>query len=237
MYVKHNICVFASVACFLTVNVAPTTHRSYVDNMKKEKQLTWLALGDSYTIGEAVQEDMRFAAQAIAILKADGFNFSEPRYIAATGWTSQDLLNAIRPQALSARYDIVSLLIGVNDQYQHLDTAGYQARFTECLDAAIRFAGNNRDQVLVLSIPDYSVTPFATDKDTAQIAKEIDEFNAINKAITLSYDISYVEITALSREAKEDTSLIATDGLHPSGKEYAKWATLLATEIKKVMLP
>ena len=237
MYVKHKICVLASIACFLAVNFAVTDHPGNLDNMKKEKQLTWLALGDSYTIGEAVQEHERFAAQAIAMLKADGFVFSEPRYIATTGWTTQDLLNAIHQQTLSARYDIVSLLIGVNDQYQHLDSAGYRERFTECLEAAIRFAGNNVDHVFVLSIPDYSVTPFAADRDTAQIAKEIDEFNAINKAITLSYDISYVEITALSREAKEDTSLIASDGLHPSEKEYARWATLLATEIKKVMLP
>jgi len=237
MYVKYKIPVFAGIVCFLTVKFALTDHPGYVDNMKKEKQLTLLALGDSYTIGEAVQERERFAAQAISILKADGFNFSEPLYIATTGWTTQDLLNAISQQTLSTPYDIVSLLIGVNDQYQDLDTAGYRARFTECLEAAIRFAGDNRDHVFVLSIPDYSVTPFAADKDTAQIAKEIDEFNAINKAITLSYNISYVEITALSREAKEDPSLIASDGLHPSGKEYAKWATLLATEIKKVVHP
>jgi lysophospholipase L1-like esterase len=237
MYVKYKITVFAGIVCFLAVNFALTDHPGYLDNMKKEKQLTWLALGDSYTIGEAVQEHERFAAQVIGMLKADGFDFSEPRYIATTGWTTKDLLNAISQQTVPAPYDIVSLLIGVNDQYQHLDTAGYRARFTECLEAAIRFAGNNRHHVFVLSIPDYSVTPFASDRDTGQIAREIDEFNAINKAITLSYEISYVEITALSREAKEDTSLIATDGLHPSGKEYAKWATLLATEIKKVVPP
>ncbi|HYK46990.1 MAG TPA: GDSL-type esterase/lipase family protein, partial [Parafilimonas sp.] len=129
------------------------------------------------------------------------------------------------------------LLIGVNDQYQHLDTAGYRERFTECLEAAIRFAGNNRHHVFVLSIPDYSVTPFAADSDTAQIAKEIDEFNAINKAITFSYNVSYIDITPLTRDADDDRSLIANDGLHPSEKEYARWATLLAMEIKKVMLP
>ena len=96
-------------------------------------------------------------------------------------------------------------------------------------------AGNKTDHVFVLSIPDYSVTPFAQDSDTSQISKEIDEFNAINKEITLSYNISYTDITSLTREAKNDASLIASDGLHPSGKEYAKWAALLAPEIEKVL--
>ncbi|HYK45425.1 MAG TPA: SGNH/GDSL hydrolase family protein [Parafilimonas sp.] len=236
MYVKHKICVLASIACFLTGNAAHTDHPGYVENMRNEKQLTWLALGDSYTIGETVQEDKRFPAQAIAMLKADGFNFSQPTYIATTGWTTQDLLNAIQKQPLSVPYDIVSLLIGVNDQYQHLDTAGYRERFTECLEAAIRFAGNNRDHVFVLSIPDYSVTPFAADSDTTQIAKEIDEFNAINKAITLSYNVSYIDITPLTREADDDRSLIANDGLHPSEKEYARWAELLSGEINRILV-
>jgi lysophospholipase L1-like esterase len=205
------------------------------DTTMNEKQHSWLALGDSYTIGQSVSDDERFPAQTISMLQSDRLHFIQPQYIAATGWTTQNLLDAIAQQISQVPYDVVSLLIGVNDQYQHLDTAGYRARFTECLQKAIVLAGNDISHVFVLSIPDYSVTPFAANSDTAEIHKEIDEFNAINKAITLSYNISYIDITPLTREVKYDASLIAGDGLHPSGKEYAKWAELLAIEIKKVL--
>jgi lysophospholipase L1-like esterase len=205
------------------------------DTTPGKKIYTWLALGDSYSIGESVNEGERFPAQTISLLKRDYRNFSQPKYIATTGWTTIDLLNAIEKENLQQQFDVVSLLIGVNDQYQHLDTAGYRKRFTECLQKAIALAGNKTEHVFVLSIPDYSVTPFAKDSDTAQIKKEIDAFNAINKEITLSYKISYTDITSLTREAKTDTSLIAMDGLHPSGKEYAKWVELLAPEIEKIL--
>jgi len=195
----------------------------------------WLALGDSYTIGESVNEDERFPAQTVALLKNDSLLINLPRYIATTGWTTQNLLDAIAMQNPQGPFDVVSLLIGVNDQYQHMDTAGYRLRFTQCLLNAITLAGNKKAHVFVVSIPDYSVTPFAQQSDTIHIRKEIDEFNAINKAITLSFDISYTDITPFTREAKHDASLIASDGLHPSGKEYAKWATLLAPGIAKVL--
>ncbi|HEY2727848.1 MAG TPA: SGNH/GDSL hydrolase family protein, partial [Parafilimonas sp.] len=112
---------------------------------------------------------------------------------------------------------------------------GYRVHFNQCLLKAIALAGNKRDHVFVLSIPDYSVTPFAANSDTAEIRKEIDEFNAIDKAVALSFNISYTNITPLTREMKNDASLIAFDGLHPSGKEYAKWAALLAPEIEKAL--
>jgi len=200
-----------------------------------ERQYSWLALGDSYTIGESVNENERFPAQTITLLKAESLNFSEPHYIATTGWTTENLLDGIEQRKQDGPFDIVSLLIGVNDQYQHMDTADYRKHFNECLEKAIGFAGDKKNRVFVLSIPDYSVTPFAANSDITQIRTEIDEFNAINKAITLSYDISYIDITPLTREAENDTSLIAADGLHPSAKEYAKWAELLATEIKAVL--
>ncbi len=161
--------------------------------------------------------------------------FKTPEYIATTGWTTLILLNAIASQNPQGPYDVVSLLIGVNDQYQHMDTGGYRIHFTQCLQQAIALAGNRTNHVFVLSIPDYSVTPFAQNSDTMQIRKGIDQFNSINKEITESYQISYTNITPLTREAKNDASLIAGDGLHPSGKEYAKWAALLAPEIEKVL--
>lgn len=205
------------------------------DTTSGKKIYAWLALGDSYTIGESVNEAERFPAQTISLLNNNDKNFSQPKYIATTGWTTLDLLNAIEKENLQQQFDVVSLLIGVNDQYQHLDTAGYRKRFTECLQKAIALAGNKINHVFVLSIPDYSVTPFAKDGDTAQIKKEIDAFNAINKEITLSYKISYTDIIPFTHEAKTDASIIAGDGLHPSGKEYAKWAALLVPEIEKIL--
>ncbi len=205
------------------------------DTTSGKKIYAWLALGDSYTIGESVNEAERFPAQTISLLNNNDKNFSQPKYIATTGWTTLDLLNAIEKENLQQQFDVVSLLIGVNDQYQHLDTAGYRKRFTECLQKAIALAGNKINHVFVLSIPDYSVTPFAKDGDTAQIKKEIDAFNAINKEITLSYKISYTDIIPFTHEAKTDASIIAGDGLHPSGKEYAKWAELLEPEIEKIL--
>lgn len=215
-----------------TANIDTTAN---TDTIIGQDEFSWLALGDSYTIGESVSEDERFPAQTISLLKSDSLFFKAPEYIATTGWTTSNLLNAIANKNPQDFFDVVTLLIGVNDQYQHLDTAGYRLRFTECLTKAIELAGNKKEHVFVLSIPDYSVTPFAANSDTAAISKEIDEFNAINKAITLSFDIFYIDITPLTREAKNDASLIAGDGLHPSGREYAKWAVLLAPKIEKIL--
>jgi lysophospholipase L1-like esterase len=215
-----------------TTNIDTTGN---IDTSANAGNFTWLALGDSYTIGQSVNENERFPAQIISLLKNDSIFIKAPQYIATTGWTTLNLLDAIAAQQPKGPFDIVTLLIGVNDQYQHFDTAGYRVHFNQCLLNAIALAGNKKDHVFVLSIPDYSVTPFAQNSDTAQISKEIDEFNAINKTITLSFGISYTDITPLTREMKNDASLIAYDGLHPSGKEYAEWAALLAPEFIKIL--
>ncbi len=216
-------------------NPPPNNDTTMTDTSSHKNNSTWLALGDSYTIGQSVSEQERFPAQTIALLKPGNILFTDPEYIAVTGWTTQNLLDGIEQKNPQGPFDVVSLLIGVNDQYQHLDTAGYRIRFTTCLNEAIELAGNKKEHVFVLSIPDYSVTPFAENMDTVQVRKDIDAFNAINKAITLSYNISYTEITTLTSEAKNDNTLIADDGLHPSGKEYGKWAELLAPQIKNVL--
>ncbi len=205
------------------------------DTTANAGNFTWLALGDSYTIGQSVNEVERYPAQTVSLLKNNNLSVKTLQYIATTGWTTLNLLDAIASQNPTGPFDIVTLLIGVNDQYQHFDTGGYRLHFTQCLQNAIALAGNKKDHVFVLSIPDYSVTPFSQNSDTAQIRKGIDEFNAINKEITLSFNISYTDITPFTREAKNDASLIANDGLHPSGKEYAKWAAVLAPEIEKVL--
>ena len=217
-------------------NTNTTTYNNTDSTMNDTaKKFSWLALGDSYTIGQSVSEDDRYPAQTVGLLKSDAINVEPLQYIATTGWTTLNLLDAIETQNPQGPFDIVTLLIGVNDQYQHFDTGSYRKNFTACLQRAIALSGNKKDHVFVLSIPDYSLTPFAAGGDTAEIRKELDEFNAINKVITLSYNISYTDITPLTREAKYDASLIANDGLHPSGKEYEKWAALLAPQIEKVL--
>ena len=194
----------------------------------------WLALGDSYTIGQGVTAAERFPAQTANILQQSGINMATPAYIATTGWTTTDLSNAIQTQN-PGTYDVVSLLIGVNDQYQNHDTTGYRQRFTNLLDKAIQLANGKKQNVFVVSIPDYSVTPFAAGSDTARIRKELDWFNAINKSVTDAYNCPYLDITTLTREALTDRSLLAADGLHPSGKEYKLWADRLAPMIGRVL--
>lgn len=192
---------------------------------------TYLALGDSYTIGQAVAEGGRFPAQTAALLRQNGLRIADPVYIARTGWTTGNLQSAINTQNPAPTYDMVSLLIGVNDQYQGADTAGYTVRFTQLLERAVVLARGKRDRVFVLSIPDYSVTPFVPAASKQRVSKEIDAFNAINSRITTAHGVSYTNITPSSREGATNSTLIAGDGLHPSALEYKKWAELLAPKI------
>jgi lysophospholipase L1-like esterase len=195
----------------------------------------YLALGDSYTIGQNVPEADRFPVQTKSWLSNQGINVADPQIIATTGWTTTNLQNAIVTQNPSGPFDVVSLLIGVNDQYQRHDTIGYRERFTYLLLKAIQLTGNIPDRVFVLSIPDYSVTPFAMNMDTASIRMQIDWFNVINKEVTMQNFCHYLDITPSTREAAHDASLIANDGLHPSGKEYRKWSERLGTMMKAVL--
>jgi len=188
----------------------------------------FLALGDSYTIGQSVNEEDRFPNQTAAMLRFRGDSIANPEIIARTGWTTLNLQNAIVGKKISQPYRIVTLLIGVNDQFQTHDTAGYRERFHSLLKSAIKFAGDLRTHVFVLSIPDYSVTPFASSYDTMMIRTQIDQYNAINFSVSKQEAVNYVDITTSTREAVQDPTLIAADGLHPSGKEYKKWAMKLA---------
>ncbi|KAI9432897.1 G-D-S-L family lipolytic protein [Russula earlei] len=186
---------------------------------------TWLALGDSYTIGQSVDSNQRFPAQAGNLLQSMGISISPIQYIATTGWTTIDLQNAItsrHPQT----HNVVTLLIGVNDQYQGLDTGSYRVHFIQLLQESIQLAGSNNNHVFVLSIPDYGVTPFGG--GDASISRDIDTFNAINRQVTAQYRCTYIDITGDTRVMGTDHSLIANDGLHPSAKEYAVWAGKLA---------
>lgn len=195
--------------------------------------LSYLALGDSYTIGQSVGEEDRYPSQLVRRLRADSLTYKDPDIIAATGWTTADLLAAM-PASVPAPYNIVSLLIGVNNQYQHHSQSDYRRQFTSLLQQAIRLAGDRPSHVVVLSIPDYSVTPFARGSNTAYIAAQIDSFNTINRQVAMSYQVPYVDITGESRKAANDPSLIAADSLHFSGKEYDIWAGMMAPYFRNI---
>ncbi|MCX6319213.1 MAG: SGNH/GDSL hydrolase family protein [Bacteroidetes bacterium] len=196
------------------------------------RSYSYLALGDSYTIGESVLITENFPAQAVQLLRKQGIDMEAPEIIAKTGWTTDELQAAIDTHHFRPRYDFVSLLIGVNNQYRGRSIAEYEKEFTALLDQAIRFAGNDASHVAVLSIPDWGVTPFAEGRDRAQIAREIDIYNAANRKIAEARHVHYIYITEHTREAVEDADRFAADGLHPSSKEYAIWADMLAAFIK-----
>lgn len=198
--------------------------------------LSYLALGDSYTIGESVAPEDRYPAQVMRALCAEGYSCGEqPDIIATTGWTTRDLLRAMAMDKPATGYQAVSLLIGVNNQYQGRSQAEYREEFTELLKQAIALAGDKPAHVLVLSVPDYSVTPFAQYRDTAYIAAQIDSFNLINARVAATSHVNYLDITAESRKAATDRSLIASDGLHFSGKEYGIWANLMMPMIRTMI--
>ena len=194
-----------------------------------DNSFSYLALGDSYTIGESVAEASRFPEQAVQLFSQKGNRFGKPYTIAKTGWTTGNLLNAINIADLQPPYDLVTLLIGVNNQYQGRSLDEYENEFELLLKKAIAFAGNDTGRVVVLSIPDWGATPFAAGRNKDQISQEIDAFNAVNKRISTEKNVQYIDITPGTREALQDPSLVASDGLHPSAKEYSRWATALTT--------
>jgi len=196
---------------------------------------TILCLGDSYTIGESVLPAENFPNQTISLLRKDCYAFEDPEIVAKTGWTTDELQDAIDKHSFKDSYDFVTLLTGVNNQYRGRTVEDYRPGFESLLKQAIQFANGKADHVIVLSIPDWGVTPFARDRDTKQIALEIDNYNSVNKALAESHKVRYIDITPASREAISDRSLIAGDGLHPSAKEYAKWSESLSLLIKSII--
>ncbi len=214
---------------FFTFSSSCTKDRAAAGSSKTMiKKYSYLALGDSYTIGEMVQPQENFPAQLSKMMTSNTTDLDLERIIARTGWTTDELEAGIvasnTNKPLLNSYDLVSLLIGVNDQYRGRSVEDYKPGFEELLRKAIRYAGNRADHVVVLSIPDWGVTPFANGRDREQIAKEIDAYNAANKEIAEKYHVYYIDITPWTREASTDNSLLAADGLHPSGKEYKRWA-------------
>lgn len=206
------------------------------------KEYSYLALGDSYTIGEQVLPEENFPNQTTELLNktADGaesrrrgFTVTTPEIIAVTGWTTDELDTGINAAKISQQYDIVSLLIGVNNQYRGRELSNFKIEFEQLLQRAIQFAGNNPTHVFVLSIPDWGVTPFAEGRDRKQIAAEIDAYNKVCETSAAAFGTHYIDIAAAQRADGAKDEFLANDQLHPSGKEYAKWAAELAAAIKK----
>ncbi len=188
--------------------------------------LRWLALGDSYTIGEGVDAEGGWPLQLAAALRGEGIAIDEPRIIATTGWTTDELSAAMDAAEPLGRWDLVSLLIGVNNQYRGRSAADYRVEFHALLRRAIALAGGRAGRVLVLSIPDWGVTPFAraSERDPATIAMELDAYNAIAAELCAAHAVAWVDITAASRDGGDSPAMLVEDGLHPSAAMHARWA-------------
>ncbi len=191
--------------------------------------MRYLALGDSYTAGEGVGTRDRWPVVLAAELRRHGMPVDEPEIIARTGWTTGELTAAVEAAAPPGRYDLVSLLVGVNDQYRGGKPEEYRLAFGALLRRAVGLAGADPERVIVLSIPDWGATPFAAGRDPAPIAAAIDAFNAVNRDETIRARARYVDVTTGSRSVGRPGSeaLLAPDGLHPSGRMYAEWARLV----------
>ena len=194
-----------------------------------------LALGDSYTIGEAVADDARWPVRLAALLRARSVEVAPPEIVAQTGWTTDELARGIEAAQPRGPFDVVTLLIGVNNQYRGRPPSEFRDQLRDLLARAIAFAGGASDHVIVLSIPDWSVTPFADGSDRARVAREIEEFNAINLAEANRVGARYVDVTPISRRAAGEPDLIAGDGLHPSGNMYDEWARAVLPQTVRIL--
>ena len=196
-----------------------------------EASLTYLALGDSYTIGESVAEEARWPLQLADSLRERGIEIEQPKIIAKTGWTTGDLLQAMDQQLQEGeQYDLVSILIGVNNQYQGRTIEEYEQQLKEIFDRAIARSKTGKSGVFAVSIPDYGATPFGAPK-AEEIAKEIEEFNAVFERIAEAHEVAFYDITPVSKRAKNEPDLVANDGLHPSGKMYSLWVSEFLDEL------
>jgi lysophospholipase L1-like esterase len=198
-------------------------------------QFRFLALGDSYTIGENVSPDQRWPNQLVKLLSTNGKIVPSLTVIAQTGWTTCDLLASLNQAELTGSFDLVSLLIGVNNQFDGLGIEEYRHEFRSLIQQSIGFAGGDPTRLFVLSIPDWGKTPFADDRDRSQIRREIGAFNGVNWSETMVAGSHYVDIAPVSQRALSDSSLLGYDKLHPSGKMYAAWVELIYPVAQQIL--
>lgn len=220
----------------LTISILLSTCLSYQTTIPMNNTpRTFLALGDSYTIGESVAEMERWPVQLVAALRTRNIAIEDPVIIARTGWTTDELNTAIDNANPEVHFDIVTLLIGVNNQYRGRSVEEYRAEFKALLGRAIEFAGGSPARVIVVSIPDWGAMPFAEGRNRKEIAKEIDAFNAINWEESVRSGSHYVDITPISREVERYPELIGGDGLHPSAIQYTYWTEIILPKALKAL--
>lgn len=233
--------VLIAIAGFLLGSLNVRCSSPFSQTMTTAKDtLSYLALGDSYTIAERLPVKDSWAMQLAALVREKGIYLQDPLVIARTGWRTDQLMNAIRQaqnslQISSSGYDIVSLLIGVNNQYQGGSEELFRVQFASLLTMAVTMARGKASRVVVLSIPDYSVTPFARNLNRTAIAEAIDRFNAIKREECTKANIAFVDITPLSREALTNGLFTTSDGLHPSREQYAAWAKIALPAMMKAL--
>lgn len=225
LYLKLVLLTFL-MSCFTLFSTSQTDNTS--------QPLSYLALGDSYTIGESVRTKERWPIQLENALDTAGYSLNDPKIIAKTGWRTDEMLRAAKKQLGDTTFDIVSLLIGVNNEYQGKSPKSFEREFEECLKYAISKSKSGKKGVFVLSIPDYGYTPFG-EKKQMSISKRIDAYNAICKRICEEYDVLYINITDISRKVKKDNSLVADDNLHPSAEQYALWVKRAIDEVAQLI--
>ena len=194
-------------------------------------EVKMLALGDSYTIGESVALNERWPHQFVVELRKLGVIADDPDYIATTGWTTKNLLEGMEMNlAAGKRYNLVSILIGVNNQYQGIDITTYSPDLKLIIEHALGIVDQDPSRVFMLSIPDYAFTPFGLGNPI--ISQEIDAYNAVNREFASKYNITWVDVTPISRKGIENSDLVASDGLHPSSQQYKTWVQRILTFIE-----
>lgn len=220
------------VLCFSCV--APNSKQAIADSTN-DTFINYLALGDSYTIGESVPKNQRWPILLSQAIRAKGYAIEAPKIIAKTGWRTDDLLGAMKSELKSSlKYDLVSVLIGVNNQFQGRSIEGYEKDLRTLFDQAIKQCKKGRKGVFVLSIPDYGATPYGAPR-AQSIGQDIDQWNVIYQKVALEYQLPWYDITPISRTASQNKRLVADDGLHPSGKMYQLWVNHIITKVVELI--
>ena len=194
--------------------------------------MRFLALGDSYTTGEGVAEEQRWPSQLVALLGQQDIHLTDVQIVAQTAWTADELADAIDQTKPKGPFDVVTLMVGVNDQYRNRPVASFAPEFEQLLARAVGFAGRRPSRVIAISIPDWGATPFAEGRDRARIAREIEAYNERARELAARAGVIWVDVTTETRAMQLDPSLVTADGLHPSGAMYARWAALLAPIVR-----
>jgi lysophospholipase L1-like esterase len=228
-----KIALLLIIIALIGACASPSSSKKTTQDNKEITSISYLALGDSYTIGESVPTNQRWPILLSKAIQSKGHSIQTPKIIAKTGWRTDNLLNAMKSQLSSSqKYDLVSILIGVNNQFQGASIETFEKDLRILFDQAIEQCKRGKKGVFMLSIPDYGATPYGAPR-AQKIGQAIDQWNAIYQKVSLEYQLPWYDITPISREATEKKNLIAGDGLHPSGKMYQLWVNQITTEVLK----